>query len=92
LASGEIATEMGQANGWSEAQMLSAKEFLTSHHEIIRKVPSQAQSLAVTILGAGAVMPILAIFFLADGRRLADMALAAFANQRESRQAAILVE
>jgi predicted PurR-regulated permease PerM len=31
------------------------------------------------ILSAGAVMPILAIFFLVDGRRLAEMALAAFA-------------
>jgi hypothetical protein len=33
------------------------------------------------ILSAGAVMPILAIFFLADGRRLAEMALAAFATE-----------
>jgi predicted PurR-regulated permease PerM len=34
------------------------------------------------ILGAGIVMPILAIFFLADGRRLADMALATFATEK----------
>jgi hypothetical protein len=33
------------------------------------------------IVSAGAVMPILAIFFLADGRRLADMALATFATE-----------
>ena len=81
LGSGEIATEMGQTNGWSEAQTLRAKELLTSHRETIRKVSSQIQSLAAMILGAGAVMPILAIFFLADGRRLADMALATFATE-----------
>jgi predicted PurR-regulated permease PerM len=81
LVSGEFATEVGQTNGWSEAQTFRAKEFLTSHRETIRKVSSQIQSLAAMILGAGAVMPILAIFFLADGRRLADMALAAFATE-----------
>ena len=81
LGSGEIATEVGQTNGWSEAQTLRAKEFLTSHRETIRRVSSQIQSLAAMILGAGAVMPILAIFFLADGRRLADMALATFATE-----------
>ena len=81
LGSGEIATEVGQTNGWSEEQTLRAKEFLTSHRETIRKVSSQIQSLAAMILSAGAVMPILAIFFLADGRRLAEMALAAFATE-----------
>jgi predicted PurR-regulated permease PerM len=81
LGSGEIATEVGQTNGWSEEQTFRAKEFLTSHRETIRKVSSQIQSLAAMILGAVAVMPILAIFFLADGRRLADMALAAFATE-----------
>ena len=81
LSSGEIATEVGQTNGWSEAQTLRAKEFLTSHRETIRKVSSQIQSLAAMILGAGAVMPILAIFLLADGRQLADTALATFATE-----------
>lgn len=81
LGSGEIATEVGQTNGWSEEQTLRAKEFLTSHRETIRKVSSQIQSLAATILSAAAVMPILAIFFLADGRRLADMGLATFATE-----------
>jgi predicted PurR-regulated permease PerM len=81
LGSGEMATEVGQTNGWSEAQTLRAKEFLTSHRETIRKVSSQIQSLGAMILGANAVMPILAIFFLADGRRLADMALATFATE-----------
>lgn len=82
LGSGEIATEMGQRNGWSEAQTLRAKESLTSHRETIRKVASQLQSLAAMILSAGVVIPILAIFFLADGRRLADMAIAAFATEK----------
>jgi predicted PurR-regulated permease PerM len=81
LGSGEIATEVGQTNGWSEAQTLRTKEFLTSHRETIRKVSSQIQSLVEMILGAGAVMPILAIFLLADGRRLAEMALATFATE-----------
>jgi predicted PurR-regulated permease PerM len=81
LGSGEIAMEVGQTNGWNEEQTLRTKEFLTSHRETIQKVANQIQSLAATILGAGAVIPILAIFFLADGERIADMALAAFATE-----------
>ena len=52
LGSGEIATEVGQTNGWSEAQTLRAKEYLTSHRETIRTVSSQIQSLAAVILSA----------------------------------------
>jgi predicted PurR-regulated permease PerM len=82
LGSGEVATEMGQTNGWSEARTLRAKQFLTSHRETIQKATNQVQSLAATVLGAGAVIPILAIFFLADGRRIADMAIATFATKQ----------
>jgi predicted PurR-regulated permease PerM len=82
LASGEVATDMGQTNGWSEERTLRAKQFLTSHHETIMKATNQLQSVAARIFGASAVIPILAIFLLADGRRLADMALATFANEQ----------
>jgi len=82
LGSGEIATEMGKANGWSEERTLRTKAFLTSHRETIQKVTKQVQSLAATALSAGVVIPILAIFFLADGRRVADMAIAAFATEQ----------
>lgn len=82
LGSGELATDIGQTNGWSEERTLRAKQFLTSHHETIKKAANQLQSLAASILGAGAVIPILSIFLLADGRRLADMAVTAFATEQ----------
>jgi len=82
LGSGEVATEMGQTNGWSEERTLRAKQFLTSHRETIQKATNQVQSLGATVLGAGAVIPILAIFFIADGRRIADMAIATFATKQ----------
>jgi predicted PurR-regulated permease PerM len=81
LSSGEFATDMGQTNGWSEERTLRAKQFLTSHRETIKKATNQLQSLAARIFGAGAVIPILSIFLLADGRRLADVVLAAFATK-----------
>jgi predicted PurR-regulated permease PerM len=81
LGSGEFATDIGQTNGWTEERTLRAKQFLTSHHETIKKAASQLESLAASILGAGAVIPILSIFLLADGRRLADMVLATFATE-----------
>ena len=82
LGSGEVATEMGQTNGWSEERTLRAKQFLTSHRETIQKATNEVQSLAATVLGAGAVITILAIFFLADGRRIADMVIATFATKQ----------
>jgi predicted PurR-regulated permease PerM len=82
LGSGEIATEVGQSNGWSEERTLRGKQFLVSHREAIQKVASQLQSLAATVLSFGVVIPILAIFFLVDGRRVADMVLGAFATEQ----------
>jgi predicted PurR-regulated permease PerM len=82
LGSGEIATDMGHTNGWSEERTLRTKQFLTSHREAIQKVANQVQSLAATVLSVGIVIPILAMFFLADGKRVAEIALAAFATEQ----------
>jgi len=82
VSTGEIATEVGPANGWSDEQTLRAKQFLIGHRPMIQKVAAQVQGLAAMILGAGAIVPILAIFLLADGRKLADMVLAAFATEK----------
>lgn len=82
LATGEIATQVGQANNWNDSQTIRIREFLIGHREMIQRATKQVQNLAATALGAGFVIPILAIFFLADGRRLAVMTVEAFATEK----------
>lgn len=63
LSSGEIATEMGNKYGWSDAQTLRAKALLVQHHSEIQSLLGTTGRLATTLIGAMVVIPILAIFF-----------------------------
>jgi len=81
ISTGEIATKIGDKYGWSEAQELRWKSFLVSHRE---EVQSLARSAEITIPKAVAflvVVPILAIFFLADGAHLADSIIQLISNE-----------
>jgi predicted PurR-regulated permease PerM len=75
LSTGEIASELGEKYGWSDKQELRLKAFLVQHKEdvqgLVRRV-DQFLSNAVQLLGALALIPILAIFFLRDGESMAD--------------------
>lgn len=75
LATGEIATEMGHQYEWSDAQTLRAKTFLTQHRSTIENVMGAVGQFATSVLAGGAVVPILAIFFLTDGQQLADQVI-----------------
>jgi len=72
LATGEIATEMGHDYGWDDARTLRVKAFLAQHSSRIQSVMGAIAQFATTALAAIAVIPILAIFFLGGGQRLAD--------------------
>ena len=72
LATGEIATDIGHNNGWNDEQTLRVKSFLVQHRSSIQNVFGAVSQFATTVLGAVAVIPILAIFFLSDGEALAD--------------------
>ena len=70
--SGDIAITMGQRNGWDESQSLRAKTFLQQRRENIRKVVEGVKQFASIAFGGIVVIPILGIFFLSDGEKLAD--------------------
>jgi len=72
LATGEIATEMGHNYRWNDDQTLRVKTFLVKHRSSIQNVIGAISQFATTALGAIVVIPILAIFFLSDGQRLAE--------------------
>lgn len=72
LATGEIATEIGHEYGWSDASTLRVKTFLVQHSSRIQSVIGAMAQFATTALGALVVIPVLAIFFLSGGQKLAD--------------------
>ena len=86
LVTGEMATEMGHHYGWSEAETLRTKTFLVTHRSSIEKLMSAIEKFATTGLGAIAVIPILAIFFLSGGQDLAERVIELMAthNNRQT--------
>lgn len=72
LATGEIAREMGHNYGWSDDRTLRVKTFLVRHSSSIQSVIGALAQFVTTALGAIAVIPILAIFFLGGGKKLAE--------------------
>ena len=75
LASGEIATDLGQQYGWAESRTLRVKAFLVKHRSDIQEVLATANRLVRPVIGGIFLIPILAIFFLSSGRALADSAI-----------------
>src|ERR1700736_1730684 len=72
VTSGDVAIKIGNAQGWNELEELRLKFFLVAHREKIQSLASAAEQFASNALVALVVVPILAVFFLADGRRIAD--------------------
>jgi predicted PurR-regulated permease PerM len=70
IASGEIATTMGNKYGWPDAQTARVKTFLVQHRSHIQNAVGATERFATTAIGAIVVIPILAIFFLSDGENL----------------------
>jgi predicted PurR-regulated permease PerM len=72
VSSGEIVDDLGRNFGWSETQTARARTFIQQHKTEIdtgRKTVEQFVSVA---LAGIVVIPILALFFLSDGERLAQ--------------------
>jgi predicted PurR-regulated permease PerM len=79
LSTGEVATSLATKYQWTEEQELRLKTFLLHHREDIQRFVGSAERLTSTLIGAIFVIPILAIFFLSSGARLADEAIRLFA-------------
>ena len=92
LATGEIAVEIGRNNGWDNDQTLRAKTFLVQHRSNIQNVMGAITQFATTALGAIAVIPILAIFFLSDGQRLAESVIRLRAGKNNYQRVQFLAE
>jgi predicted PurR-regulated permease PerM len=87
LSTGDIAGDLRGKYGWSEEQEARLRFFLVKHKEQIQHllpVVDRYISNTAVLLGWLFLIPILAIFFLRDGNRIADMLIRLFfpANRR----------
>lgn len=81
LSTGEIATDMGTKYRWKDSQTLRLKTFLVEHRSNIRGLAGRVERSAATAIPAMVVIPILAIFFLADGETLVNQAIHLFSTK-----------
>jgi len=72
VSTGEIADELGSDFSWSDGQALRIKSFLQQHRKNIDNTIREIERLASTAAAGILVIPILAIFFLSDGEKLAN--------------------
>jgi predicted PurR-regulated permease PerM len=81
LSTGDIAADLRGKYGWTEEQELRLRLFLARHKEQIQHlIPTVDRYLsnAALLLGWLFVIPILAIFFLRDGRHIIDVLIRLF--------------
>ncbi len=86
VGSGQIALQIGSTRGWSSNTQLRLQQFLASHANATlgwftaagSRVAKFAQNLIWIVL-----IPIVAIFFLKDGRRFAENLLELFERKRQ---------
>jgi predicted PurR-regulated permease PerM len=71
VTSGEIADDLGNNFGWSETQNTRARTFIQQHKTEIESFRKTAEQFVSVALGGIVVIPILSLFFLSDGEKLA---------------------
>jgi predicted PurR-regulated permease PerM len=78
ISSGQIAIQIGKERGWSFDTQLQVKAFLAGHSEEIAQLASRAGLRLATLaqnIWWFILIPILAVFFLRDGRTFTDVVL-----------------
>jgi predicted PurR-regulated permease PerM len=75
VSSGEIVSDLANNFGWSETQTVRAKSFFEQHKSEIDGFRKKAEQFLSVALGGLVVIPILALFFLSDGEKLAEQVI-----------------
>lgn len=95
VSSGQIALQIGSRRGWSDNTQIRLQQFLASHSDVMvrwlgtegARVAAFAQNVVWFLL-----IPILAVFFLKDGRRFAERLLEMVERRQQKRFLAGLTE
>lgn len=73
LSTGEVATQLGDKYGWTDVQKYQLKSFLTQHRTDMNSFLATAERSTPAAVVSLFLIPILAIFFLSDGAKLAEL-------------------
>jgi predicted PurR-regulated permease PerM len=71
-SSGDIAGNLGTNLGWADERVDHLRILIERHRSNITRALEGMERTVLTLLAAVTVIPILAIFFLSDGEKLAD--------------------
>jgi len=88
VTSGKIVWQFGSRHGWSADTQRRFEELVQNHRQEILNWIGQLGAATAQFLANAlwfALIPILAVFFLADGRRMAEIVICAF-DRREQRR------
>ena len=72
VSSGDIANNLGSNLGWADERADQIRVFLERHRSNIERALGEMEQAAPAAFAGILVIPILAIFFLSDGEKLAD--------------------
>jgi predicted PurR-regulated permease PerM len=89
--SGDIAIDIGHRNGWDESQALRAKAFLQQRRESIRGLVESTQQILSVVFGGIVLIPILGLFLLSDGEKLANGIIQLVSTKETSAETRALV-
>jgi predicted PurR-regulated permease PerM len=81
LSTGEIAENIGQKYHWNDARRSQLRQFLIGHRDFIQTLGQNAERSTVSALAVVVVVPILSIFFLAEGKGIADGFIRLFSTE-----------
>lgn len=88
VSSGQIVMQIGSTRGWSYSTQIRLQQFLTSHQDLIlgsvRSVGAWAARFAQNAIWF-LMIPILAVFFLKDGRRFVERVLEMVERRQQKR-------
>jgi len=85
VSSGEIANNLGSNLGWADERADQIRLFLERHRSNIEHALGEIEQAAPAAFAGILVIPILAIFFLSDGEKLADQIIHLVAKKENPR-------
>jgi predicted PurR-regulated permease PerM len=94
LSTGEIASDIGDKYGWNDQQITRLRTVLVRHREDFQgllKWIDRSLSQAAQIVGWMALIPVLAIFLLRDGKHIVESAIGMFFPPKHRQHARMIV-
>lgn len=88
VTSGQIARQIGSEHGWSFNTQIRLQHFIADHQSIVHTLERQVTEYATAVarnIGWIGLIPILAVFFLKDGREISGSLIELVSRRRQQK-------